>query len=129
MEKAVTGRGCRPCCTVRAAAGALGLPAATRAAWPVLTVYGGCFEQVVLLGPATGLISALVMVALVHLTVRIVPAWILSGRADPRAQEVFQSVFGMVMTVLIPMKFDRFPCSACWSAAAVGGCRVRARQC
>jgi hypothetical protein len=31
-----------------------------------------------------------------------------SGRAEPVQQEVFQSVFGMVMTVLIALEFNHF---------------------
>jgi uncharacterized membrane protein (DUF373 family) len=105
MKKAVTARAIQALLAVLhgwRSGFALGLRA-TRAASPLLTVYQR-FEQVVLLA-LTGLISALVVVALVHLTVRIL-LLILSGRADPAQQEVFQSVFGMVMTVLIALEFN-----------------------
>ena len=75
----------------------------TRDAWPVLTAYER-FEQVVAL-ILTFLISALVLVAVVHLVSRIV--WlILHGLADPADQQVFQAVFGMVMTVLIALELN-----------------------
>lgn len=75
----------------------------TRAAWPVLTAYER-FEQVVAL-VLTFLISALVLVAVVHLVSRIL--WlILHGLIDPAEQQVFQAVFGMVMTVLIALEFN-----------------------
>ena len=75
----------------------------TRNAWPVLTAYER-FEQVIAL-VLTFLISALVLVAVVHLVSRIL--WlILHGLVDPAEQQVFQAVFGMVMTVLIALEFN-----------------------
>jgi len=75
----------------------------TRNAWPVLTAYER-FEQVVAL-VLTFLISTLVLVAVVHLVSRIL--WlILRGLVDPAEQQVFQAVFGMVMTVLIALEFN-----------------------
>jgi uncharacterized membrane protein (DUF373 family) len=75
----------------------------TREAWPALTVYER-FEQVVSL--ALGLlISVLIVVALFHLCIKIGDA-ILRGVVDPAQQEVFQALFGMVMTVLIALEFN-----------------------
>lgn len=75
----------------------------TRDVWPALTAYER-FEQVVALILAV-LISALVLVAVGHLVSRIL--WlILHGFADPADQQVFQAVFGMVMTVLIALEFN-----------------------
>ncbi len=75
----------------------------TREAWPALTVYER-FEQVVSL--ALGLlISVLIVVALFNLCAKIVEA-VLRGALDPTQQEVFQALFGMVMTVLIALEFN-----------------------
>lgn len=75
----------------------------TRKAWPALTVYER-FEQMVAL-VLSFLISALVLAAVVHLVSRIL--WlILHGLVDPAEQQVFQAVFGMVMTVLIALEFN-----------------------
>jgi uncharacterized membrane protein (DUF373 family) len=75
----------------------------TRAAWPLLTVYER-FEQVVSL-VLTALVSVLVLATLVHLTYRILHL-ILFDLVDPTQQEFFQTVFGMVMTVLIALEFN-----------------------
>ena len=75
----------------------------TRDAWPVLTAYER-FEQVVAL-VLTFLISALVLAAVVHLVSRIL-GLVLHGLVDPAEQQVFQAVFGMVMTVLIALEFN-----------------------
>jgi uncharacterized membrane protein (DUF373 family) len=75
----------------------------TRETWPGLTVYAR-FEQTASL-VVTALISVLIAAALVHLTVRVV-LLVLFGLADPAEQQVFQAVFGMVMTVLIALEFN-----------------------
>lgn len=75
----------------------------TRDAWPLLSAYER-FEQVVSL-VVTALVAVLVVVALVHLTVRIL-LLILYDLADPAEQEVFQAIFGMIMTVLIALEFN-----------------------
>jgi uncharacterized membrane protein (DUF373 family) len=75
----------------------------TRDAWQVLTAYER-FEQVVAL-VLTFVFAAIVVIAVVHLVVRIV-ALILQGLVDPAEQQVFQAVFGMVMTVLIALEFN-----------------------
>ena len=76
---------------------------ATRNAWPVMTIYER-FEQVVSLVLSL-LVSALIVVALVHLTFRIAHL-ILFDIVDPANQETFQAVFGMVMTLLIALEFN-----------------------
>ena len=68
--------------------------------WPGLTVYER-FEQAVSL-VVTALISVLIVAALVHLTGHVM-LLVLFGLADPAEQQVFQAVFGMVMTVLIAL--------------------------
>jgi uncharacterized membrane protein (DUF373 family) len=75
----------------------------TRNAWPVLTAYER-FEQVVSL-VVTGLVASLVVVALIHLISKVL-LLILYDLVDPAEQEVFQAVFGMVMTVLIALEFN-----------------------
>src|SRR5690349_3370770 len=71
--------------------------------WPGLTVYEQ-FEQAVSL-VVTALISVLIVAALMHLTGRVM-LLVLFGLADPAEQQVFQAVFGMVMTVLIALEFN-----------------------
>src|SRR3954451_16433203 len=75
----------------------------TRETWPGLSVYER-FEQAVSL-VVSALISVLIAAALVHLTVRVT-LLVLFGLADPAEQQVFQAVFGMVMTVLIALEFN-----------------------
>ncbi|MGH8337122.1 MAG: phosphate-starvation-inducible PsiE family protein, partial [Gammaproteobacteria bacterium] len=66
-----------------------------REAWPALTVYER-FEHVVSLVVGL-LISLLIVVALVHLCIKVVSLIVLDI-VDPTQQEVFQALFGMVMT-------------------------------
>jgi uncharacterized membrane protein (DUF373 family) len=75
----------------------------TRDVWPALTAYER-FEQVVSLILSL-LVAALIVVALVHLTWRVV-LLILNDLVDPAEQEVFQAMFGMVMTLLIALEFN-----------------------
>jgi uncharacterized membrane protein (DUF373 family) len=75
----------------------------TRGAWPALTVYER-FEQVVSLVLCL-LVSMLVVSALIHLAFRMA-ILILYDLTDPADQEVFQSAFGMVMTLLIALEFN-----------------------
>ncbi|WP_207540473.1 phosphate-starvation-inducible PsiE family protein [Sabulicella rubraurantiaca] len=75
----------------------------TRDAWQVLTAYER-FEQVIAL-VLTFLIAVIVVIAVVHLVFRIL-SLILQGLVDPAEQQVFQAVFGMVMTVLIALEFN-----------------------
>lgn len=76
--------------------------AETREQWPLLSLYGR-FEQVVAI--VLSLVIALVIaLALVQLLIRVVPL-LVSGAIDPLDHEVFQVLFGMVMTLLIAMEF------------------------
>ena len=75
----------------------------TREAWPALSSYER-FEQVVSLF-LTALIGAVIVAALVHLTIRIL-LLLVFGLVDPANQAVFQAVFGMIMTVLIALEFN-----------------------
>jgi uncharacterized membrane protein (DUF373 family) len=70
--------------------------------WPFMTLYQR-FEHFVVL--VLGLIIALVIaVALLQLVTRLIPL-ILGGALDPLDHEVFQAIFGMVMTLLIALEF------------------------
>jgi uncharacterized membrane protein (DUF373 family) len=71
--------------------------------WPGLTVYER-FEQAASL-VVTALVSVLIAAALVHLALRVV-LLVLFGLADPAEQQVFQTIFGMVMTVLIALELN-----------------------
>ena len=50
-------------------------------------------------------VSAVIVVALVHLIITIAEL-IALGFVDPTQQEVFQTIFGMVLTVLIAIEFN-----------------------
>jgi uncharacterized membrane protein (DUF373 family) len=76
--------------------------AETRAQWPIMSVYER-FEQIVAL-VLSFVISMVVALALVQLVIRIMPL-LLSGAIDPLEHEVFQALFGMIMTRLIAMEF------------------------
>jgi uncharacterized membrane protein (DUF373 family) len=76
--------------------------AETREHWPIMSFYER-FEQIV----ATVLslvISVVIALALLQLIIRIVPL-LLSGAIDPLEHDVFQALFGMIMTLLIAMEF------------------------
>ena len=74
----------------------------TRDHWSIMTVYER-FEQIVAV--ALSLIIAIVIViALYQLARRTLPL-VLGGLLDPLDQEVFQTLFGAMMTVLIAMEF------------------------
>lgn len=75
----------------------------TREAWPGLSAYER-FEQIVAL-LVTVLVAVLIAAALVHLTTTVI-ALVIFGFADPAEKEVFQAVFGMIMTVLIALEFN-----------------------
>jgi uncharacterized membrane protein (DUF373 family) len=74
----------------------------TRRHWPLMTAYER-FEHVVAFLLSL-VIAMLIAVALIQLYVRIVPL-LVSGALDPLDHEVFQGLFGMVMTLLIALEF------------------------
>ena len=61
------------------------------------------FEHVVALMLSV-IIAMLIALALVQLSVRVVPL-LVTGALDPLDHEVFQGLFGMVMTLLIALEF------------------------
>jgi uncharacterized membrane protein (DUF373 family) len=75
----------------------------TRQAWPGLSAYQR-FEQVIALSLCV-LVSVLVASALLQLSWRVL-LLVLAGLADPVHAELFQSVLGMIMTVLIALEFN-----------------------
>lgn len=80
------------------------LLAETRERWSLMTLYDR-FEQVVaiILSLVIAVVIALAL-ALVQLLLRVTPL-VLAGAIDPLDHEVFQTLFGMVMTLLIALEF------------------------
>jgi uncharacterized membrane protein (DUF373 family) len=75
----------------------------TREAWPGLSTYKR-FEHLVSLA-LTAIIALVIVVALLELCFRVVML-LLYGLLDPADQEVFQALFGMILTVLIALEFN-----------------------
>jgi uncharacterized membrane protein (DUF373 family) len=82
---------------------ASGSPRETRDAWALLTGYER-FEQTVSLA-LTVLVSVLVIVTLLELTYRVCRL-VVFEIIDPNQPEIFQAIFGMVMTVLIALELN-----------------------
>jgi uncharacterized membrane protein (DUF373 family) len=76
--------------------------AETREHWPLMSVYER-FEQVVAIVLSL-VIAAVIALALVQLVIRVV-VLLLSGAIDPLEHDVYQALFGMIMTLLIAMEF------------------------
>ena len=74
----------------------------TRDHWPIMTVYDR-FEQIVAVALSL-IISIVIVIALYQLARRTLPL-VLGGVLDPLDHEMFQSLFGAMMTVLIAMEF------------------------
>jgi uncharacterized membrane protein (DUF373 family) len=70
-----------------------------------MTVYQK-FEDAVLL-ILTGLIAIVIVVAVWNLTLKVVFSLILTDTFDPTDHVVFQTVFGMILTVIIALEFKR----------------------
>ena len=75
------------------------------ARWQELTLYEK-FEYVVIL-ILIALIAVVVVAAVWSLAVKILYGLVLSGSFDPTDHVVFQSVFGMIITVIIALEFKR----------------------
>jgi uncharacterized membrane protein (DUF373 family) len=75
-----------------------------RAAFAPLTAYQK-FEQVCVL-ILTGLIAVIIAFSLWHLALNVFYS-ILNNTFDPTEYEVFQTVFGMIFTVIIALEFKR----------------------
>ena len=76
--------------------------AETRERWSLMSLYER-FEQAVAIVLSL-VMAAVIALALVQLVIRIVPL-LVSGAIDPLDHQVFQMLFGMIMTVLIAMEF------------------------
>ena len=74
----------------------------TREHWPLMNLYDR-FEHVVAFILSL-IIAVVIALALLQLLVRVVPV-LLSGAIDPLDHEVFQGMFGMIMTLLIALEF------------------------
>ncbi|MFN3348570.1 phosphate-starvation-inducible PsiE family protein [Pseudorhodoplanes sp.] len=70
--------------------------------WEVASAYEK-FEQVVVL-ILTGLIIVVIAIAVWHLTIKILFSLVLTS-FDPTEPGVFQTVFGMIFTVIIALEF------------------------
>jgi uncharacterized membrane protein (DUF373 family) len=70
--------------------------------WPLMSFYER-FEHVVVMVLSL-VIAVIIALALVQLVMRVLPM-LLTGAVDPLDQEVFQALFGMVMTLLIALEF------------------------
>jgi uncharacterized membrane protein (DUF373 family) len=79
--------------------------AEARAQWKLLTAYQK-FEQAVV-ALLTALIALIVILAVWNLIVKVVSAIVFVGGLDPTDYLVFQSLFGMIMTVIIALEFKR----------------------
>lgn len=77
--------------------------AETREHWPIMSA-SERFEQIVavVLG---SVIAVVIVLALAQLVIRVVML-LLSGAIDPLEHDVFQAIFGTIMTLLIAMEFE-----------------------
>ena len=74
----------------------------TRDRWPIMTAYER-FEQVISLA-LSFVIAVVIGIALIQLVMRVLPL-LIGGAVDVLDHEVFQTLFGMIMTLLIAMEF------------------------
>jgi len=75
------------------------------ARWRLLTFYQK-FEHAVIL-VLGGLISIVVALAVWNLVLKVVASIVLSGGFDPTDYSVFQTIFGMIFTIIIALEFKR----------------------
>jgi uncharacterized membrane protein (DUF373 family) len=73
--------------------------------WHGLSLYRK-FEHVVVL-ILTGLIAIVIVAAVWSLAIKVLASLILTRTFDPTDHVVFQSVFGMIFTVIIALEFKR----------------------
>jgi len=79
--------------------------AAARARWRSLTLYNK-FEHFIIL-ILTGLIAVVIAIAVWNLTLKVLFGLVFTDGFDPTDQVVFQTVFGMIFTVIIAIEFKR----------------------
>jgi uncharacterized membrane protein (DUF373 family) len=78
---------------------------AARAQFKALTFYNK-FEHISIL-ILTALIAIVIVLAMWNLALKILLSLIFSDRFDPTDYRVFQTVFGMILTVIIALEFKR----------------------
>lgn len=78
---------------------------AARVRWRAFTVYQRCEHIVVMI--VTALMAVIIISAVWNLVLRLVFGLILVGGFDPTDHEAFQTVFGMIFTVIIALEFKR----------------------
>jgi len=76
-----------------------------RARWRALGIYQK-FEHAVLMF-LTALIAVVIVAAVWNLTLKIVFSLVIAEQFDPTEHTVFQTVFGMIFTVIIALEFKR----------------------
>jgi uncharacterized membrane protein (DUF373 family) len=74
----------------------------TRLYWPVMSAYERFEQGVAFL--LSLVVAMLIALALIQLLVRVVPL-LLTGALDPLDHQVFQGLFGSIMTLLIALEF------------------------
>lgn len=79
--------------------------ATARAHWKVMTFYER-FEQIVIF-ILTAIIALVVVSAVWNLTLKTFNSLVIDNMFDTTEYEVFQSVFGMIFTVIIALEFKR----------------------
>ena len=78
---------------------------ASRKRWAGLTFYDQ-FEHLVIIF-LTALIAVVIIAGLWNLALKILWSLVVAGSFDPTDYEVFQTVFGMIFTVIIALEFKR----------------------
>jgi uncharacterized membrane protein (DUF373 family) len=79
--------------------------AAARARWSELTLYQRFEHAVILI--LTGIIAIVIVAAVWNLALNVVLSIVIAGALDPSNHQVFQTVFGMVFTVIIALEFKK----------------------
>ena len=77
----------------------------TREKFRLLSLYQR-FEHIVVIF-LTALIAVIVVAALWTLTLKILFGLVLAGGLDPSDYSAFQTVFGMILTVIIALEFKK----------------------
>jgi uncharacterized membrane protein (DUF373 family) len=76
-----------------------------RGRWPLLTLYQK-FEHISIV-ILSALIAIVIVAAIWNLALKIILGMVLSSSFDPTEYAVFQAIFGMILTVIIALEFNR----------------------
>jgi len=79
--------------------------AKARAEWEALSLYRRFEHAVIMI--LTGLIAIIIVSAVWNLAMKILTGLIIEENFDPTDHAVFQTVFGMIVTVIIALEFKR----------------------